>query len=313
MATAPFVIQPALTAIAVAYRNSTLIADQVLPRVPVAAQAFKFHKYPMGDFFSPPETKVGRKSAPNQVEFGSTEVTESTVNHGLDDAVPQDDIDNAAATPGVPDPRNLAAQGVTDLLMLAREKRVADLVFDANQYGVNNRLTLSGTGQWSDYTNSDPLTAIMTAMDTMVMRPTIGVIGRAVATKLAMHPKICKAVFGNNTDAGIVPLKALATLLELEDIYVGEGWVNTAKKGQAPNMVRVWGKNAAFLHRNMNANTYGGAVSFGFTAQWGGRVGGTIRDTDIGLKGGERVRVGESVKELVTANDLGYFFQNAIA
>jgi hypothetical protein len=33
----------------------------------------------------------------------------------------------------------------------------------------------------------------------------------------------------------------------------------------------------------------------------------------LGLRGGVRVRVGESVKELVIAKDLGYFFENAIA
>ena len=36
-------------------------------------------------------------------------------------------------------------------------------------------------------------------------------------------------------------------------------------------------------------------------------------DPNIGLRGGQRVRVGESVKELVTAPDLGFFFENAVA
>jgi hypothetical protein len=33
----------------------------------------------------------------------------------------------------------------------------------------------------------------------------------------------------------------------------------------------------------------------------------------VGLTGAQRVRVGERVKELVVAKDLGYFFQNAVA
>lgn len=313
MAKAPFVVTPQLTAVAVAYRNAKMIADRVFPRVPVASEAFKYTKYTLADSFTVPETRVGRKSAPNQVEFGSTEVSDSTVDHGLDDPVPQKDIDNAAAQPGMRDPLNRAAEGVTELIELAREVRTANIAFDANQYGASNKVTLSGTGQWSDYTNSDPLSAIMTVLDSMIMRPNIAVLGRAVATKLQMHPKICKAVFGNNTDAGIVPLKALADVLELEEILVGEGWVNTAKKGQAVSMQRVWGKHASFMHRNMRADTQGGAMTFGFTAQFGSRVGGTIHDPDIGIKGGERVRVAESVKELITANDLGYLFTNAVA
>jgi hypothetical protein len=31
------------------------------------------------------------------------------------------------------------------------------------------------------------------------------------------------------------------------------------------------------------------------------------------MRGGELVRSGESVKEVIAANDLGYFFENAVA
>jgi hypothetical protein len=308
----PFVIHPVLCAVAVAYTNGQMIADKVLPRVPVDAQKFRYMKYAAGEFFTLPETKVGRKGQPNQVEFSGTELTDSTDDHGLDDPVPEHDRMNAASQPGMPDPKNRAALGLTELIVLAREVRSANLVFDANQYGANNKQVLAGATQWSDYAGSDPIPLITEKFDAMLMRPTIGVFGRATWTKLAQHPKVCKAVFGNNTDAGIVPRRAVADLLELDDIYVGEGWVNTARKGQPANLVRVWGKHAAFLHRNMTADTERG-VTFGFTAQFGPRVAGEIADPDIGLHGGTRVRVGESVKELVTANDLGFFFQNAVA
>ncbi|MGH7186883.1 MAG: phage capsid protein, partial [Pseudomonadota bacterium] len=36
-------------------------------------------------------------------------------------------------------------------------------------------------------------------------------------------------------------------------------------------------------------------------------------DRDIGMRGGEVVRVGESVKEVIAESSLGYFFQNAVA
>lgn len=319
MAKAPFVIVPALTAIAVAYRQGNLIADQVLPRVPVDTQDFRYIKYGLADSFQTPDTRVGRKSAPNQLEWGSTEVTDSVQDHGLDAPVPNQDTEAyqraQAAGQGMVsqiDPLANATQQVMQAVMNRRESRTAGLVFNLASYNANNRQTLSGTSQWSDFTNSDPLTAMMTAFDGMVMRPNIGVLGRQTATRLRMHPKICKAVFGNNTDAGIVPVRALADLLELDDIYVGDGYINTAAPGQAAVLARAWGKHAAFLYRNMTADTRGG-VTFGFTAQWGDRIAGTIEDADIGLRGGVRVRSGESVKEVITANDLGYYFQNAVA
>ena len=100
---------------------------------------------------------------------------------------------------------------------------------------------------------------------------------------------------------------------QLDEILVGEGWVNTARRGQAPTLARVWGKHCALLYRDGMADTRGGRTTFGFTAQWGERIAGSIPDKDIGLRGGERVRVGESVAELITAGDLGYFLQDAVA
>jgi hypothetical protein len=319
MATKPFVIVPSLTAIAVAYLQAELIADMVLPRVPVDTESFRYIKYEAADAFSAPNTRVGRKSAPNQLEWGSTELTDSTNDEGLDTPVPNSDIEawqraRAAGTGLVSqvDPLSNATELVTQTVLNRREVRTASLVNNLSNYATANKVTLATTGQWSDYANSDPLPVIMDALDSMIMRPNIGWMGRRVATKLRMHPKVCKAVFGNNTDAGIVPLRALADQLELDEIYVGSAWVNTAAPGQPAVMSRVWGNDAGFMYRNMRASTRGG-VTFGFTAQYGDRVAGTIEDSDIGLRGGQRVRMGESVKELLTANDLGYLFKNAVA
>ena len=311
MSLTPFPVTAQLSAVAIAYRNTKLIADDVLPRVPVPDQSFKYLSYPKGTFFTVPDTKVGRKSAPGQVEMSATEATDSTVDHALDDPVPNADIQAAESQPNLPNPLMKSTEFVTDLLELAREKRTADLVFAAANYATGNKSTLSGTSQWS-HTSSDPVTAIMDALDAMIMRGNVLVIGRAAFTKLAMHAKICKAVFGNNTDAGIVQRQQLAALFELDEVLVGEGWINTAKKGQAATMVRVWGKHAVLAHRNKNADTQRG-TTFGMTAQWGARIAGSEYDKNIGMRGGQIVRVGESVKELLLANDLAYMFEDAVA
>ena len=65
---APFVIQPHLTAIAIAYQNGRMIADAVLPRVPVPGSTFKYTVYDKRDTFTIPDTKVGRTSRPNEVD-----------------------------------------------------------------------------------------------------------------------------------------------------------------------------------------------------------------------------------------------------
>lgn len=306
---APFPVQEDLTAIALMYRNRSTIADDVMPRVPVAKQAFKYFKHTLAEGFTIPDTKVARASAPNRVEFTATEVTDQTVDYALDDAVPMEDIDNAAPNMN---PQAKATEYISNLIQLDREVRVAGAAFNASNYAAGNQSTLSGTSQWSDFTNSDPLSAILTALDSMVMRGNIMVVGQAVWTKLSTHPKIVKAFTGSSGDSGVVTKDFFAKLFELEAIYVGQAYYNTARKGQTASLSRAWGKHAAILYRDNLADASRG-TTWGFTAQFGSRIAGSFEDKDIGMRGGVRVRAGESVKEVITANDLGYLFVNAVA
>lgn len=309
MPKAPFPIQPELTAIAIAYRNARMIADEVAPRVPVGKEEFKYLKHDMAEGFTVPDTKVGRKSKPNEVEFSATEETDSTEDFGLDDPVPQKDIDNA---PENYDPLGKSVEQISNIIELGREVRTASLVFNAANYAAANKEVLAGTAQFSDFANSDPIGVIMDALDSMVMRGNIMTIGRQAYSKLARHPDIVKAAHGNSGDKGIAHRQAIIELFELEDILVGEARINTSKKGQNPVLQRCWGKHISLQFRDKMADTRSG-MTFAMTAQFGNRIAGAEADSNIGLRGGQRVRAGESVKELLTANDLGYFIENAVA
>ncbi len=312
MAKSPYTIQPHLTQIALAYRNQRLIADDVLPRVPVGKQDFKYFKLNKDDAFTLPSTLVGRRSQPTMVEFGGTEVTDSVLDFGLEDAVPLHDIENA--TPPF-DPMGLATENLTRLIELDREVRAANAVFNANNFAAANKATLSGTSQWSDFSNSDPVGAILTAIDSMIMRPNILVLGRAVYTKLIQHPKIIAAAYplgGNASVGGKVTRQALADIFELDEVLVGEGWVNSARKGQTASYSRCWGKFAALIYRDQVAAQTSG-TAFGFTASWLGKQVSTREDMEIGARGSMVVRAVDSVKEVITANDLGYLWSAAVA
>lgn len=303
---APFPTDPVQTGIAIAYKNERLIADEVMPIVPVGKQEFRYQKFELKDGFTLPDTKVGRRSRTNSVEFGSSEAVGMTEDHALQAPIPINDIENAP--PGY-NPVNHHTMLLTDLVMLGREKRTADKVFGAANYGVNNKTTLTTTDRWSDPA-SKPIAAIEEAKDAMIMRPNIAVAGRQTWRYLSQHPDIVKAINKNEGDTGIVTRRAVAALFELDDIYVGEGWLNVANPGQEAQMVRVWGAHFALLHRNRLANTQGG-TTYGFTARWGTWFAGNYFDKDQGMRGSQVVRVGESVQEVITAPDLGFLFVNA--
>jgi hypothetical protein len=304
---APFPVDPALTGIVIAYRNPALIADEVCPRVMVNGSKFKYLKHKLADGFTVPDTKVGRKSRPNQVEFSATEETSAVQDYGLEDAVPQEDIDNA---PSNYDPLGRAAEGIADLIALDREIRVSNLLFSAANYTYKS--TLSGDSQFSS-ANSTPIKTILAALEDMIVRANVLVFGQSAWTQFRQNPEIVSAVLGNSGTKGVVTKEQVAALFEVDRIVVGKSYVNSAKKGQTVSMSRVWGKHLAMLAIDNLADTTNSRISFALTAQWGQKVARRDYDKNIGLHGGEVVKAGESVKELIIAKEAGYFFENAVA
>lgn len=308
----PFPVNNEYTAIAIAYMNSTLIADQVLPITPVAKK-FTWILHTKEEGFSPPDDRVGRKSAPNQVSFTGSEQTDSTEDYAFDDPIPQDDID-VNNIPGY-DVVGKSTEYLMNLLMLKREKRVADLVFNAATYAAANKVQLSGTAQYSDYANSNPVSGLLGYLDAPLMRPSLMVMGNDSWRIVRQHPKVVEAIKGTGAGAGAsgtVTREQFAELLEIDQLVVGQGRLNTAQKGQTPNIVRVWGKHISMHYRDVLAGPQRG-VTFGFTGQSGTAIAGSQADPDIGMRGGQRNRVGWSHKEVVSAADLGFFVQDAVA
>jgi hypothetical protein len=312
--TAPFTVNPTLSAIVAAYLNRALIADAVLPRVtPVGTRQFRYTLFPQGEMLTLPDTRVGRRGRPNVVEFSGSETPASVTDYGLEDEIPADDIAQAAAAgnPALAGPVERAVEWLTELVALDREVRVAGVVFNPATYAAANKVQLAGATQWSDPA-SNPIAAIEENLESVLMRPNVAVFGGQTWSALRRHPAVVKAVNKTSGDTGLVSREDFAEMFELEEVLVGRSMVNTAKRGQAQTLARTWGKHAAFIHRNRLADRDRG-VSFGYTVPFGPAIAGTREDAGVGLRGATIARVGESVCELITAADAAYFFENAVA
>lgn len=319
---APFPVDPALTAIAIAYRNmgGMLIADQVLPDVPVAAEDFKWTEYPVNDAYRAPDTRVSRKGVVQELEFGGEEKTSSVEDHGLDLKLPNSLIAKYAAARAAGtsshDPEQHGVQMITDQLMNRREIEVAGLVHNPASYDAALRETLAGGDQFSDYATSNPITVIKDALNSGLMPFNTMVIGHEVAQKLTSHPQLVKAIRSTDSGEGIVTLAQILDLFRgegLQRILVGQARVVLGNAGANDTTpVRAWGKHMAFLHINRGATTEYG-MTFGMTAKLGTRIAGSIDEPKLGLEGGRLVRVGERRKSLIVAKGLGYLVQNAVA
>ena len=309
MAASPYPIDPALTAIAIAYKNPGYIADQVAPRITVGKQAFKFMQYGVDTFFNTPDTLIGRRSAANQVTMDGTEISDATEDHGLEGGVPKADVDNADERY---DPLGNQTSLLMEMIAIRREIRTAGVVFTAGTYDPSLRSTLAGGSQFSD-PGSSPLTAVGDALDQPLMRPNQMVFGQRGWTKFRRHPEIVSAVLGNSGNKGMVSRQDVAELFEVNEVIVGQSWGNTAKRGQAANLARLWGNHLALTYKAPVVSTE--SATFAATFQWGQPFSSQrdLKPGEMGLRGGTAVLVGESVKERIVAGQAGYFFENAFS
>lgn len=304
----PFPADRHRTAIAIAYRNATLIADQVLPRVPVGGERFTWLEFDPAEPLTLPETTVGRTSQPTRVEFSAAEREGRTQDRGLEVPVPQSDIDEA---PPGHSPLDQATEYAADIIELDREVRTAARVFDPDRYDGHHKEALSDGDRWSD-PDAKPRDQLMDVLDRPLVRPNVLLMGQAAWTALRQHPQLVRSVRGTDGGDGVLTRRQLAELLEIDEILVGQGWVNIARPGAAPELHRVWQTHALLFHRNRVAGPRQG-VTFGYTAQRGSRIAGDYEDRNIGLHGGRVVRVGEQVEEIIAAPGAAYLFQDVVA
>jgi hypothetical protein len=305
---APFKINPTLTAIAQAYQNKAFIADLVMPRKPVGAQEFRYIAYDKSDRFTVPDTLVGRTGRPSEITFGASERTGSTVDYGLEAPIPQRDIDSAKDSAGY-NPKGHHTEMVSELILLDREQRVSNMVQSTDNYDASRVENLSGTSLWSD-PDSTPLRDILDALEEPLIRPNMAITNRKVMRTLRTHPALIRAYNRSLGEDGLIPVAFLTELFEINFI-IGESKINTATRGKTAEYDQLWGSKLALIHQNPNARPEGDAT-WGLTAQWGTRMGYEKFDDSIGLRGGVRIKVGESVNELVIAKDVGFLFNTCI-
>jgi hypothetical protein len=310
MPTAPFVVQPQLTAIAIAYgqKLTDFIADLVMPRVkPISKREFEYLVYGL-EAYSRPDTRVGRKGRPNEVSWASKSLTASVEDFSLDDPIPQDDIDQGGKD-GI-NVTGLSTEYILSLIRLDRECRVADLVQNASSYNAANVQTLAG-GQGLDNSEVNASKIINEILEKPIVRPNIGIMSRTVWGKVAHNALLVKAIRGSLGGDKITP-QDFCDYFELESLLIGPARKNREVKGKNPTLESIWGPNIAFHYRDLAASTQRG-VTWGLTVPYSTPVSGAIPDANIGMRGGVRVRAGESLKEVVLAPDAGCLIKNAIA
>lgn len=300
------VIDPALSNVSVKYTNDTFIADQVFPVLPVAKQTGKFYIYDKSNLRVDKSARAAG-SAANEIDYTmSLSGVFTCDDHALKGFVADEVQDQAEAAL---DPLIDETEIITEKLMLDREKNAAAVAMSTAN--VTQNTTLAGTSQWSDYSNSSPITDIRTARTTIhratFKKPNTIIMGKEVFDVLVDHPEIIERV--KYSQLGIITAELLARLFQVEKIVVGEAGNNTAAEGQTDVLAYVWGKDVlvAYIAPSVKLKQ----VTFGYTFTYKNRTVKRWRDED---REGTYVRVGgDNYVQKIVAAACAYLVKAAVA
>jgi hypothetical protein len=282
-----------------------------MPRsAPYGKTEYHYQEFDVAQDLSLPNDHVGRKSATPEVDFSGVEKTGSTHDHGLESGVPVKDKRNTYANL---DPAAMLAEKLETMVQSVREVRVSNLVMDAATYGAN-AVTLAAADYFSN-ADFDAKGFLLEKLDEPLVRPNQIVMGNREWLATRQNPSLVASVQGNSGTSGAITREQLAALLEVDEVIIGRSRYNVAKIGAPANYKRTWSGGIAMLHTDPVAARQGGdTVMFGYTPTSFEKVAMRWDDRDVGLRGGEKVRVGESVNEQLIAPELcSYFIKNVVA
>lgn len=307
-------VNQVLTNLAVKYRSArfNLVADLILPRIPVDKQTGTFFKYNKADRFTLPNSKRGPKAEAQEATFGSSTDTYACEDYAYKDLV----LDSTIANADKPlQPKADTTEFLTDLLQLDRERRVAALCTSTSV--ITQNTTLSGTSQWSDYANSEPINDVETGKAACFFEPNTMLVPRAVHLKLRHHPDLLERYKYTN-DKGVLTPDMLAALFEVENYIVANAKYNSAADGLAASYADVWGKDVLLAYVEPQPQLE--LPSYGYTMEWkmssiGGINGFRAREWREEGKGGggTMIEVDCSHDERIVAVDLAYLIKAAVA
>jgi len=236
---------PILSRLAVAYQNDEYIADRICPVIPVTKISGKYFEFDTSKFRKVQSLRAMGAPA-REVDYGLSQSSEFVCkDHALKQIVP-DELKEQAPTPLTPEAD--AVENVKEKLLVEKEYDLA--AYMASTSNLSNNTTLSGTDQWSDYANSDPIGDIEAGIESVhskiFKKPNTLLLGQQTWNKLKHHPDIVDRL--KYSGFGKVTPSVLGDLFDIPNVFVGGAGYESATEGQSSSMAYIWGKHAWLLY-----------------------------------------------------------------
>lgn len=250
------VVDPVLTQLATGYVNEDFVAEKIFPVVSVAKEAGKIPQFGK-EAFMIYDTERAIRANSNVIE-PNERTTTSYLLEEHDLAMP---VDYREQEEDMFDLESEAVNTVSQLIELEREKKAADIAQTASNYASGNKITLSGTSQFTN-AGSDPIGVIEDAK--AAIKSCIGsnskltmVMGEATYRVLKNHAALLDRI--KYSMKGIATTELMKEIFDIPEIVVGKG---TYWNGSA--FVDLWGDNIVLAVTPTGAKTPR-TPSFGYT------------------------------------------------
>lgn len=316
-------VDRALTNVSVSYLQdaSAFIADKVFPIVPVKRQSDIFYTYSKEDFMRD-EAQV--RGAATESAGGDYGVEASDPYYCRKHAFHKDVTPEERVNYDEPlDADKDATDFVSQKMLIRREMQWASNYFKAGVWGREIAGVADGAGENStikwDLATSNPIkditdAAVKMAGDTGI-KPNTLVLSPYAFNALKNHEDILDRI--KYTQKGIVTTDILASLFEVENVYVAWSVVNSAAKGGEAAIDFIMGKHAMLCYSNPRPALR--KPSAGYIFAWTGLEGSGAYGNRIvrlpmdllGL-GTERIEGEIAFDSKVICKDLGVFFKDIV-
>ncbi len=298
-----------LSNVSIGYQNDDYLAEQLFPVLPVKKQSGRYWVYGKEKFRQYETIRHAGAEAREIAPWSLSNNAYFCDDHSLKDKIADEERANADGT----DLEISTTENLTDAILLDLEIRVSNLILG----GVIPNVTLSGTSQWSDYVNSDPLSAIEAQKITMKQQigktPNTLVVSYPVFATLRQHPKIIDRF--KYTQAGALDTGSLRTAFSLDNFWVAGAEYDTTNEGQSPSLNFVWGKNALLAYVLPEPRRR--EVTLGYTFRWlfgAPELGGTLaKRYRLESKSSDVIEVHRYDDIQLVAPTAGFVFLNATA
>ncbi len=146
------------------------------------------------------------------------------------------------------DAEEVAARRATGIILRKQEKRVAEMLFNEDNFTVHNV-----TKSWSDKSDSTPIEDINAGKqaihDALGVRANVLVLTYPAVLALSVCSQIIDRVQSDTIVEGELDATALAKIFLVDKVLVAGGRYNTAKKGQTAVLGDIWNSAYAMLCR----------------------------------------------------------------